>query len=50
LVARGPEVMGREFTKEQIENYLARLGKKDDIRAEQLTLRDFLELYNLTRD
>jgi 16S rRNA (adenine1518-N6/adenine1519-N6)-dimethyltransferase len=50
LFARGPEVAGQEFGKPQIENYLARLGKKDDIRAEQLTLRDFLELYKLTRD
>lgn len=50
LVARGIEVAGRQFAKEQIENYLARLGKKGDIRAEQLSLRDFLELYQLTRD
>jgi 16S rRNA (adenine1518-N6/adenine1519-N6)-dimethyltransferase len=49
LVARGMEISGRTFGREQVENYLARLGKKSDIRAEQLTLRDFLELYRLAR-
>jgi 16S rRNA (adenine1518-N6/adenine1519-N6)-dimethyltransferase len=50
LAARGLEVAGKSFNKDQIENYLARLGKKGDIRAEQLSLRDFLELYQLARD
>jgi 16S rRNA (adenine1518-N6/adenine1519-N6)-dimethyltransferase len=49
LVARGMEITGHKFSREQVENYLARLGKKGDIRAEQLALRDFLELYQLTR-
>jgi 16S rRNA (adenine1518-N6/adenine1519-N6)-dimethyltransferase len=50
LVSRSPEIMGKSFSKEQIENYLASLGKNSDIRAEQLSLRDFLELYQLARD
>jgi 16S rRNA (adenine1518-N6/adenine1519-N6)-dimethyltransferase len=49
LVSRGMELTGHTFTREQVEKYLARLGKKSDIRAEQLTLKDFLELYQLTR-
>jgi 16S rRNA (adenine1518-N6/adenine1519-N6)-dimethyltransferase len=49
LVARGMEITGRTFSREQVEKYLARLGKKGDIRAEQLKLKDFLELYQLTR-
>jgi 16S rRNA (adenine1518-N6/adenine1519-N6)-dimethyltransferase len=36
--------------KQKIENLLATLGKKADIRAEQLTLNDFLELYLLARE
>jgi 16S rRNA (adenine1518-N6/adenine1519-N6)-dimethyltransferase len=50
LVSRGHEVAGRAFTKMQIENCLASLGKNNDIRAEQLSLREFLELYKLARD
>jgi len=41
---------GRTLTREEIEKYLVRLGKMADIRAEQLTLSDFLELYRMTRE
>ncbi len=50
LAARGLEVSGKTYGRDQVENYLASLGKKGDIRAEQLTLKDFLELYRLARD
>ena len=50
LAFRGRDVAGKAYSREQIENYLASLGKKSDIRAEQLTLKDFLELYRLARD
>ncbi len=50
LTARGFDVSGQAYGRAEIENYLASLGKKGDIRAEQLTLKDFLELYRLARD
>jgi 16S rRNA (adenine1518-N6/adenine1519-N6)-dimethyltransferase len=41
---------GETFSKEQVEKYLASLSKKPDIRAEQLSLSDFLELFRLARE
>lgn len=40
----------KDYTREEIENFLVSLGKKADIRAEQLSLSDFLELYKMTRE
>jgi 16S rRNA (adenine1518-N6/adenine1519-N6)-dimethyltransferase len=40
----------KNFTREELEKLLVRLGKKADIRAEQLSLTDFLELYKMTRE
>jgi 16S rRNA (adenine1518-N6/adenine1519-N6)-dimethyltransferase len=40
----------KDFNREEIENILVRLGKKADIRAEQLSLTDFLELFKMTRE
>jgi 16S rRNA (adenine1518-N6/adenine1519-N6)-dimethyltransferase len=49
LLAQSP-VGNKAMKRERLENYLARLGKKADIRAEQLNLKDFLELYKLARE
>lgn len=49
LLSRDTEDESRERRREQIENSLARLGKKTDIRAEQLTLDDFAALYEMLR-
>jgi 16S rRNA (adenine1518-N6/adenine1519-N6)-dimethyltransferase len=38
------------FSRRDAENLLARLGKKADIRAEQLSLGEFLELFKLARN
>lgn len=40
----------KNCTREEIEKLLVGLGKKADIRAEQLSLTDFLELYKMTRE
>jgi 16S rRNA (adenine1518-N6/adenine1519-N6)-dimethyltransferase len=38
-----------KLDREQVEKYLVTLGKKPDIRAEQLTLEEFVSLYKLVR-
>ena len=48
VVSKSGEKVKSE-TRETIEKALAVLGKKADIRAEQLSLPEFLELYKLTR-
>jgi len=40
---------GNSLSKGQLEKYLARLGKKANIRAEELKLDEFLELFRLVR-